>query len=88
MTENYKIVAKVISQKGICAANHKTGNEYLISDKTPIGICSWAFYTLFPFAAVMQYGGSFPWEANPDKTTVVCPDPANPVVFELSRIKK
>jgi uncharacterized repeat protein (TIGR04076 family) len=48
-------------------------------------MCSWAFYALFPFAEVLQFGGSFPWEKDPSKTTVACPDPDSPVVFELSR---
>lgn len=38
------------------------------------------------FAEVLQFGGSFPWEHDPNKATVVCPDPANPVVFELRRV--
>ena len=79
------IIARVISQKGTCAAGHKVGDEFVIGQKTSSGICSWAFYTLFPFAEVLQYGGSFPWEEDPNKTTVACPDPTNPVVFELIR---
>jgi len=81
-----KIIAKVVSQKGTCAAEHKVGDEFTISDKTPAGLCSWAFYALFPFVAVFQFGGRFPWEKEPDKTTVICPDPENPVVFELRRV--
>jgi len=50
----------------------------------PAGMCAWAFYTLFPFAQVLMSGGAFPWEKHPDKCTVACPDPGNPVVFELS----
>ncbi|GAG37096.1 unnamed protein product, partial [marine sediment metagenome] len=38
-----------------------------------------------PSAQVLQFGGSFPWEDDPNRTTVACPDPANPVVFELRR---
>lgn len=79
------VIAKVISQKGICEAGHTVGDEFVIGQKTPTGLCSWAFYTLFPFAAVLQFGGSFPWEENPNKATVACPDPANPVIFELRR---
>ena len=79
------IIAKVVSQKGTCEAGHKVGEEIVIGQQTPSGMCSWAFYTLFPFAEVLQYGGSFPWEKDPDKTTVACPDPTNPVVFELRR---
>jgi uncharacterized repeat protein (TIGR04076 family) len=80
-----EVIAKVISQKGTCAAQHKTGDEFIIGQKTPPNLCSWAFYSLFPFAQVLQFGGSFPWEQDRNKTTVACPDPANPVVFELRR---
>ena len=80
-----EIIAKVISQKGTCAAGHKVGDEFAIGQKTSSGMCSWAFHALFPFAEVLQYGGSFPWEENPNKTTVAFPDPTNPVVFELRR---
>jgi uncharacterized repeat protein (TIGR04076 family) len=79
------VKARVISQKGTCSAGHKTGDEFTITDRTPPCMCSWAFYTLFPFAEVIQYGGSFPWEEDPDKSIVACPDPGNPVVFELKR---
>ena len=81
------IKAKVISQKGTCSGGHKIGDEYIITENTPSGMCSWAFYTLFPAAEVLKFGGSFPWEKDRDKTTVACPDPDNPVVFELSRSK-
>jgi uncharacterized repeat protein (TIGR04076 family) len=78
------VIARVISQKGTCAAGHKVGDEFIIGESTPVGMCSWAFYALFPFVAVLQFGGSFPWE-EAGKTTVVCPDPTSPVVFELRR---
>ena len=77
------VVAKVISQKGTCSAGHKVGDEFAMGQTTPSGMCSWAFYALFPFAEVLEFGGSFPWEEDPHKTAVACPDPANPVVFEL-----
>jgi uncharacterized repeat protein (TIGR04076 family) len=86
--EFYEVAARVISQKGNCALGHKVGDRFVIGDKTPAGMCSWAFYTLFPFASVLQCGGAFPWEKERDKTTVACPDPANPVVFELERLRK
>lgn len=81
----YDVIAKVISQKGTCAAGHRVGDEFFIGQKTPPELCSWAFYTLFPFAQVLQFGGSFPWEDDPNRATVACPDPGSPVVFELSR---
>jgi uncharacterized repeat protein (TIGR04076 family) len=81
-----RIIARVISQKGTCAARHKVGDEFLIDAiKTPGGMCPWAFVALWPFAELLQYGGTFPWEKDPSKATVACPDPDNPVVFELRR---
>lgn len=82
------VIAKVVSQKGTCVAQHKVDDEFAMGEKTPPNLCSWAFYCLFPFAQVLQFGGSFPWETDRDKTTVACPDPANPVVFELRRVSR
>lgn len=79
------VIAKVIFQTGTCEAQHKVGDEFVIGKKTPPNLCSWAFYSLFPFAEVLQFGGAFPWEQDSDKTMVACPDPENPVVFELRR---
>jgi len=79
------IIARIISQQGTCEAGHKVGDEFVIGQTTPDNMCSWAFCAVFSFAQVLQFGGSFPWEADPDKATVACPDPANPVVFELRR---
>ena len=79
------VIAKVISQRGTCEAGHRVGDEFIIGQKTPPGLCSWAFYSLFPLAEVLQFGGSFPWEENSNKATVACPDPSNPVIFELRR---
>ncbi|MDD5081802.1 MAG: TIGR04076 family protein [Dehalococcoidales bacterium] len=82
------VIARIISQRGTCAAGHKVGGEFVIGQETPRGLCSWAFYVLFPFATALQSGGSFPWEDSPDQAIVACPDPTNPVVFELRRVPK
>jgi len=90
VTKSYDVAIRVISQKGTCEAQHKVGDEWVIKKdgKTPKGICIYAFDALFPFSQVLMYGGSFPWEANLDITTVACPDAENPVVFELRRLRK
>jgi len=79
------LVAKVISQKGTCEAQHKVGDEFVIAEGIPPNLCSWAFHAIFPCAQVLRFGGSFPWEKDRNKTAVACPDPDNPVVFELRR---
>lgn len=88
MAKQYQLAVRVVSQKGNCVAEHKVGDEFRVGDTTPAGMCSWAFYAVFPFATALQFGGSFPWEEDPDKATIACPDPENPVVFELRRLPK
>ncbi len=89
MAESYDVVIKVISQKGTCATGHKVGDEWVLKDsKTPEGICLDAFDALFPSANVLIYGGTLPWESNPDIATVACPDAKNPLVLELRRLRK
>ncbi len=88
MAETYGVVAKVVTQKGTCNAEHKVDDQWVIGSKTPEGICLSAFNALFPSLRVLRFGGSFPWETNPDVTTAACPDAQNPVVFELTRLQK
>jgi len=83
----FEVIAKVISQQGTCEAGHKVGDESIIGQHTPCGMCSWAYCSAFPFAEVLQFGASFPWEKNDGTSIITCPDPANPVVFELKRGK-
>ena len=85
---NSKIRIKVISQKGFCMAGHKVGDEWVMrgnedSWKTPGGICMFAFDVLYPYINMLMYGGSFPWQLDPDVWPTPCPDSLNPVVFEL-----
>lgn len=87
MKDRYEVIAKVISQKGTCAYEHKVGDEWLIGRVTPQGICLSAFDAFFPALRVLQFGGVFPWEKDPDTAIVACPDAENPVVFELRRVR-
>jgi uncharacterized repeat protein (TIGR04076 family) len=88
MPERYKVIARVITQQGHCSADHKVGDEFLINQHFPAGLCVDACAALIPFIKVLQFGGSFPWEPpGSDKTVVACTDPRNPVVFELRRLR-
>ena len=82
------VVARVICQTGNCEAGHRVDDEFIIGQTTPAGMCSWAFCTLYPFSQVLQFGGSFPWEPDGDAARVACPDPDNPVVFELRVVRR
>lgn len=81
----YKVTATIIKQEGHCDACHKVGDSFVIGDKTPNGLCAHAYQAIFPFAMGYRYDANYRWDENPHKTTLACPDPDNPVVFELTR---
>lgn len=83
------IEVKVASVKGICGI-HKVGDTARITEQGVEGkICIHALYSLLPAAFAMLYEARFPWlTVNPDKKTHACPDAANPVVFEITRIRE
>jgi uncharacterized repeat protein (TIGR04076 family) len=75
--------------KGKCGI-HKVGDIARITEQGIDGkICIHALYSLLPAAFAMLYEARFPWLTdNPDKKTHACPDAANPVVFEITRIRE
>ncbi|MHB0885444.1 MAG: TIGR04076 family protein [Bacillota bacterium] len=88
MAQIYDIVVTVVSQTGECSHGHKVGDSWRIGGTTPAGLCLSALDTMLTNVRTMQFGGEFPWESDPERTTVSCPDSANPVVFELRRVKR
>jgi uncharacterized repeat protein (TIGR04076 family) len=84
----YDVEITVVSQKGTCGAGHKVGDKWIITNTTPAGICLSVYPCIESCIDVLKYGGTFPWSEDPDKSRAVCPDPGNPVVFELRRIRK
>ena len=88
MTERYDVTVKVVSQKGTCDTEHKVGDEWVVGMKAPGGMCLLALNALYPNLRMLMFGGSLPWETDPDVATVACPDAKNPVVFELRRLRK
>jgi len=85
----YIIEVTVKSQKGICAFGHKVGDKIIFDGKSIKGnICYSALMTLLPKIYAMRYGAEFPWAENKDITYNACPDPENPVVFEIRRIRE
>ena len=84
------IEVKVASVKGTCSLGHKPGDVIKITEAGVEGkICLHALYSLLPAAFAMLYEARFPWlKDNPDRKTHACPDAANPVVFEITRIRE
>lgn len=88
MSEMYDVKISVVSQKGFCSAGHKVGDKWKVKIHTPGGICIAAYEVMESNINVLKFGGAYPWNKEKDITRVVCPDPENPVVFELRRVRK
>ncbi len=86
MAERYKVSIRVAGQKGTCTNGHKVGDQWVVDRGTPAGLCLSAFNSLMPALQALMFGGVFPWAADPDLAEAACPDPNNPVVFELRRL--
>ncbi len=83
------VEAKVITQKGSCALGHKVGDVVKFTEYGVEGqICIHALYSMLPAVFAMLFDARFPWLDNADVKTHACPDAHNPVVFEISRIRK
>jgi uncharacterized repeat protein (TIGR04076 family) len=79
----------VKSQKGKCNFGHKVGDKIIFDGRTIKGdICYNALTVLLPKIYALRYDASFDWANNKDVLLEACPDPDNPVVFEVKRIKK
>lgn len=88
MAEAYKVKLTISSAQGTCSAGHRVGDSWTLESKTPEGLCTGAFNSLFGAYRVMRYGGVLPWCQDQDVAYVACPDAANPVVFEVRRLRE
>ncbi len=82
-----KIKITIESVAGRCPLGNKPGKEFLIDKTSPEGLCLSAFNSMNPAIQVLRFGGSFPWEKNPDIAYICCPDHINQTVFKLERIR-
>ena len=80
-----KMKVTVDSVAGKCPLGNTPGKEFIIERTTPAGMCLSAFNSISPAIQVLRYGGSFPWEKNPDEAYICCPDHLNRTVFKLER---
>lgn len=86
MADRYGVEITVLSQTGVCAAGHRTGEKFCVYRHTPCRFCVFAYSAIEPDIRALMFGGTYPWMQDKDTYIGCCPDPANPVVFELRRI--
>lgn len=87
MEEGYKVRAEVVKVRRHCPLDHKVGDAWEIGEKTPEGLCIYAFLAFSPAWSALRTGGRFGWEEDPDAVHFACPDQGE-VVFELRRIRE
>jgi len=86
---SYNVVVTVKSVKGTCHFGCKVGDKVYFDGRGVKGdICYSALMAMLPKVYAMRYGAEFPWAKDKDVIQNVCPDPENPVVFEIKRIRK
>ena len=90
MAEVYDVSVKVISQKGECVAQHKVGDEWVVrkDDLRSPKLCIDASNAAHPYVLALMFGVVFPFGDDPDVVRVACPDPDNPLILELRRLRK
>ena len=90
MTKRYRIIARVSQLRHESGSRpcslYSAGDEFdLTVSEERAKICRWAYNSMMPFIAVLEFGGALPWEPDSKRAFVACPDPHNVVVFELIR---
>lgn len=86
--KDYDVVIKLVSNQRPCHFGHKIGDEWTFQYQTPAGLCSLAYNAILPFIMVLRFGGTFPWQEEPDVVQASCPDPEVHNVFELRRVPR
>ncbi len=80
----YRVTATVMSIKGTCTY-HKVGDQVIFDGQRVQGtVCGTALAGMMPFLYAMRFGAEFPWMVD-NAISYACPDPNNPVVFEIKR---
>ena len=86
--DGFPVIARVIKQEGHCLAGHRVGDEVVFDGDEVLGmVCIHAMYSFLPKVVALRYGADFPWLGDKDVATNACPDAANPVVFEIRRVR-
>jgi uncharacterized repeat protein (TIGR04076 family) len=77
--QEFKIIARVIKQKGHCAAGHQVGDEVIFDGLTVQGqVCIHALYSFLPKVFAMRYDARSPGCKTPTSPLTPAPTPGTP----------
>lgn len=86
MSRSHPVRMTVVEVRKVCPNGHKVGDEWLVQNRTPGGICMGSFSSCLPYLTALRFGASFPWETTDSVATIGCPDHVNQVVWRLERV--
>ena len=86
MAKYYDIKITLVSQLKKCPAGHRVGDEFIVGNLSPGGMCMGALSSLLPFIHTLKFGGNFFWEKKAGEGTFCCPDPEVVNTFRLERL--
>ena len=68
---------------------YEDGQEFIVeeSGKMPEGFCHWAWGHIKSGVTLLSYGGSYPWNVEPNVSVECCTDGLRPVVYKMERIE-
>jgi uncharacterized repeat protein (TIGR04076 family) len=82
----FPVKATVLASAGKgCRVGHPVGQCWFLKG-VPAGICSFAFYGIFPAYWTLHFGGSDPSENDPDRMQVTCPAAGCGAQFLVQRV--
>lgn len=80
-----RVQVEVVGVRRRCSVGHRVGDRWEMGEKTPEGLCIYAFLAMAPAWSALRNGGTFAWEEDPDVAHFSCPDQGE-VVFRLRRV--
>ena len=73
-----------VLEGGTCPHGLAPGRRWMVdSGVVPEGMCGSGYHAIFPYLTTLRFGGDLPWESEHGVSRIACPDPENPVVFEM-----
>ena len=83
---NYRVVVTCKEVKGHCGVGMTPGDTVTFEGVNVKGrICIGALASMMATVFAMRHGVNFPWLKDPNVARHVCPDAANPVLYEIRR---
>lgn len=85
---NGKMPIELVVKSGKCqGGHHKKGDRFVVDWETPGGFCLGAWNAISPYVTALLCGGNFPWESEPGRAEIHCPDPKG-ITLEIRRVEE